>query len=466
MYDPLLTEYWGETVMAEMYEIIHIYHTNDIHSHFENWPQIRRFLRTRKSENEAAGDGSFAFDIGDHVDRSHPFTEGTNGLGNVALLNSAGYDAVTIGNNEGITLPKNTLNTLYIGADFDVIVGNLFEMDDTLPKWAAPYKIYVTPKGTRVGVIGATAEYALFYSKLGWSIKEPREQLKKIAKSIEKETDLLICLSHMGVNEDRLLAVECDSIDIILGAHTHHLFEKGERVNKSLLAATGKYGEYVGHVTIQFNEKGKFDSTAEVYKTADLEFTKEDAIEVNEVLEDGKRSLEKKVFYNAVELPFTLFEASPLSTFFGKAMLAYTEADCALFNAGIFLGSLHEGWVTKGDLHTLLPHPINPCVITLDGTALAEVYELSLNPEWPAKKIKGLGFRGDLMGAMIYEKLGKNDAGELVAGNRKVVPEESYTVATLDMFTFGFFFPSLKEAEKEYYMPELIRDVFGWYGSE
>ena len=452
--------------MGEEREIIHIYHTNDIHSHFENWPQIRRFLRTQKSKNELAGNGSFVFDIGDHVDRSHPFTEGTNGLGNVALLNSSSYDAITIGNNEGITLPKNTLNSLYTGADFDVIVGNLFELDGTFPKWAVPYKIYITPKGTRVGVIGATAEYALFYSKLGWAIKEPREQLKKIAKRIEKETDLLICLSHMGVHEDRLLADECDAIDIILGAHTHHLFEHGERVNKSLLAATGKYGEFVGHVTIIFDDKGKYRSTAEVYKTVDLEYTEEDAIEVETLLEDGKRSLEKKVFYNPSELPFTLFEASPLSAFFGKAMLAYTEADCALFNAGIFLGSLHKGWVTKGDLHTLLPHPINPCVITLDGADLAAIYELSLNPDWPAKKLKGLGFRGDLMGAMIYEELGMNDVGELVAGDRKVVPGETYTIATLDMFTFGFFFPSLKDADKEYYMPELIRDVFGWYGSE
>ena len=45
------------------------------------------------------GDAFFLFDIGDNVDRSHPFTEGTKGKGNIQLLNEAGYDAVTIGNN-------------------------------------------------------------------------------------------------------------------------------------------------------------------------------------------------------------------------------------------------------------------------------------------------------------------------------------------------------------------------------
>ena len=124
-----------------------------------------------------------------------------------------------------------------------------------------------------------------------------------------------------------------------------------------------------------------------------------------------------------------------------------------------FLGSLEKGWVTKEDLHSLLPHPINLCLITLDGAELKEVYELSLNKEWPQIEIKGLGFRGALMGAMIHERLYKNRYGKLFAGNREVVSGEKYTLATLDMFTFGFFFPSLKHAEKEYYMPELIRDV-------
>ena len=70
------------------------------------------------------------------------------------------------------------------------------------------------------------------------------------------------------------------------------------------------------------------------------------------------------------------------------------------------------------------------------------------------------------MGKMIFERLFKTRDGDLYAGNQKVVAGKTYKLATLDMFTFGFFFPNLQEAEKEYHMPELIRDVFSWYGSE
>lgn len=58
------------------------------------------------------------FDLGDHVDRFHPISEATFGKANVELLNRLQYDAATIGNNEGITLPHQELDTLYDNAQF------------------------------------------------------------------------------------------------------------------------------------------------------------------------------------------------------------------------------------------------------------------------------------------------------------------------------------------------------------
>ncbi len=413
----------------------------------------------------AQGEACYVFDVGDHVDRSHPFTEGTQGQGNIRLLNEAGFDAVTIGNNEGITMAKEELSSLYKDAEFDVVVCNLFEQDGGRPAWALPYTIYVTKRGTRIGVIGATAEYTTFYKKLGWQVTSPSEELKRVVKDIAERTDVIVCLSHLGIKEDEKLAVECPAIDVIFGAHTHHLFHEGKLMGDTMLAATGKYGEYVGHVTVQVDAYTK-KMTAKLYRADQLITTEQDIQQVNQLIESGKQAMAERVFYNPTPLPQNLFGPSPLASFFGRALIAYTKADCALFNAGVFLGSLDKGWVTKESLHTLLPHPINPCIITLEGAELKEIYKQSLNEEWPHIEIKGLGFRGTLMGAMIYERLYENRHGKLYAGNREVVPGQTYTLATLDMFTFGFFFPSFKEAEKDYCMPELIRDVLGWYGRE
>lgn len=449
-------------------EVIHIYHTNDLHSHFDHWPQIHRFLHSKKKMHEAANETCYIFDIGDHVDRSHPFTEGTEGRGNVELLNRALYDAVTIGNNEGITLSKEALSQLYTDANFPVIVGNLLEHDGTRPTWLTDHVVFTTKQGLRVGIIGATAPYTDFYSILGWKITEPIEQLKKLSAELAPSVDVLICLSHLGLPTDERLAAECPELDVILGAHTHHLFMKGEEIQNTLLAATGKFGQYVGHVEIEVDvaTRKKVRHSATVYETALMSRIGDDLLQMERLLEHGYKALEEPVFYNPTPMSQNLFDVSPLSNFFGRALLAYTKADCAMFNAGIFLASVDKGWVTKHHLHQLLPHPINPCTVTLDGAELLTIHTLSQNEEWPQIKIKGLGFRGAMMGAMLYEQLFTNHQGHLYVGNREVIPGESYTLATLDMFTFGFFFPTLKDAQKNYFAPELIRDVFAWYGKQ
>ena len=95
-----------------------ILHTNDLHSHFENWPKIRRFMLGTRAAEQAEGASVLAFDDGDAMDRSAPLTEATQGQINVQLLNEIGYDAATIGNNEGVGNPHDVLEHLYDHANW------------------------------------------------------------------------------------------------------------------------------------------------------------------------------------------------------------------------------------------------------------------------------------------------------------------------------------------------------------
>ncbi|REB04816.1 bifunctional metallophosphatase/5'-nucleotidase [Sporosarcina sp. BI001-red] len=453
------------TTIAEKTETIHIYHTNDIHSHFDNWPGISEFLLDKRKEHEQAGESCFVFDLGDFVDRSHPFTEATKGKGNIELLNRAKYDAVTIGNNEGITLSHEALEELYSAAQFDVIVANLRNSDGRELKWAVPYTCYTTHNGVKLAVIGATAVYELFYGKLGWMIQEPRDLLVKLASDISESVDCIICLSHLGVNEDRLLAKETSDIDVILGAHTHHLFVHGEIVEDTLLAATGKFGQYVGQVTLTLENGQIVDKVAAVLPADELIAESHEIEAVQQMITEGSELLDEEVFSAPIPLKQNLFAESPLSNFFGRALLAYTKVDCGLFNAGIFLGSLAQGSVTKRDLHRVLPHPINACVLTVKGRSLRDYYEISCHPDWPRTEVRGLGFRGTMMGVMVHVNL-KMIGDVLYVGEKVVDPEKEYKLATLDMFTFGFFYPNMKFEKIDYLVPELIRDIAGWYGQE
>lgn len=442
-----------------MAETIHIYHTNDLHSHFSNWPAIHAFLFERKRWHEEMGDVCLILDIGDHVDRSHPFTEGTAGKGNVQMLNEASYDAVTIGNNEGITLSQSELDALYADADFDVIVSNLLAENGERPEWAKPYQIRVTPEGKRIGLVGATAEFTPFYEKLGWKVTAARESIMQSVEEIKTSTDLIICLSHLGVREDEMLAESCSDIDLILGAHTHHIFHDGKQIGNVLLGAAGKFGAYIGHVIIDegLKKKKAYLIDTEKLDNPDEQFD-------NDLRMHGKTLLEETVFHNAEALKAEWFKDSELAHLFGKALIEFSQADCALFNAGLFMEDMPRGEVTRYDFHRMLPHPINPCMIKLTGAELKEIYLQSMNSEWPQLELKGLGFRGAVFGKMIRSGM-ELENHQLFINGKLAESNRVYKLITLDMFTFGYFFPEFKRAPKTYFMPEFIRDVFSGYFS-
>lgn len=440
-----------------MGETLHIYHTNDVHSHFSNWPRIRSLLKERKRWHEEAGDMCLILDIGDHVDRSHPFTEGTSGKGNIELLNDAGYDAVTIGNNEGITLAKEELDALYLQADFDVIVSNLFELDGSRPNWAKPFHLVEAESGLKIALVGATAEFTPFYRRLGWTVTDAKESIVQAVEAIKDQADLIICLSHLGIKEDEQLVELCPEIDVLLGAHTHHIFHEGKVIGDTLLGAAGKFGIYIGHIMVDLQSGEK---QAELIETTMLQSVEEDFDDL--LIAQGKEQLNDPIFYNEQVLDAEWFKDSKLAELFGEAMLDFSGADCAIFNAGLFMENMPLGTATRYDFHKMLPHPINPCLIELTGAELKEIFLQSLNAEWPSIELKGMGFRGAVFGKMIRINLSMENH-QLFIGGIPANPDETYKLITLDMFTFGYFFPSLKRAPKKYFMPEFLRDVFSQY---
>ncbi|MBO1581996.1 bifunctional metallophosphatase/5'-nucleotidase [Bacillus sp. XF8] len=449
---------------------MHLYHTNDIHSHFENWPQISRFVQEEKKHRQKAGESVFTLDIGDHVDRFHRITEATNGQGNTKLLNEALYDYVTIGNNEGITLAKEHLDHLYDEANFEVLLANLFEKDGTRPTWAKPYKLHTNADGITIAFIGLTVAYPDFYEMLGWHIEDPITHLEVILEDVKEKADVTVVLSHLGKNADEYMAEHYD-IDVILGAHTHHLFEHGVLVNETLLCCGEKWGRYVGHVQLTVDKETKqiVKKDGRALCTKELKVSGE-ALPTIEVLEEeSKRIMAEPIIELKEPLPIDWFKETTFSSMLASALKEWCNAEVGMVNAGVLLEGLKEGIVTRGDIHRICPHPINPCALKVKGKTLREVILKARRPNMEGLEVKGLGFRGKVMGKMIYD--GIEVIPDTIPGNKILLKDvlingESlelnrvYTVGTIDMFTFGYLYPELSTlSEKQYYMPELLRDV-------
>lgn len=446
-----------------MRETIHIYHTNDLHSHFEHWSRIRDFLKMRKQWHLDEGETVYLFDIGDHMDRWHPFSEATLGKGNIDLLNEVGYDAVTIGNNEGITLDYEDLNSLYENADFHVIVGNLFDQLSQLPSWVKSHHIYQTNNGMKIGVIGLTAYFKPFYEALGWNITSPMDELEKLVQELHPHVDMMILLSHLGIRDDELIAARFPEIDVILGAHTHHVLHQGKEIKGTMLGAAGKYGHYVGHMMIEIDTANNkiVGKKAQLYEQQELPLVEKEEQENIEWYQKGEDLLGEEVTELAKPLPVDWFNPSPLPNVLCDTLAEWCEADCAFLNSGLLIDGLNEGAVTKQDLHRILPHPINPCLIELKGAELKEIIKQTFNEEWPHLQVKGLGFRGKVMGRFVYTNI-QFKGYEILIDHNPIDSQKIYKLALPDMFTFGHFFPDLQRLEKKYFMPEFLRDILQW----
>lgn len=447
-----------------MKETIHIFHTNDIHSHFNYWFRSQAFIKAQRTLLAERGEASLLIDIGDHMDRSNIYTEATLGRGNVKLLNEAQYDVVTLGNNEGITLSFEELSKLYEDAQFEVIVGNLQATNGRNPAWMKPYTIMTTKQGTKIGMIAATAQFDSFYDALGWQVVEPRLNLVETAYRLRDEVDVLLCLSHLGITEDRLLAEECPVIDVIFGAHTHHVLLEGELVNGVLLTGGGKFGQYTGHLTLQLDrEAAQLQKQVRLIENALLPEIEQEMEWLHNLHDEAKKRLTAPLFQLTKTYHKEWFHYSQLSDLFAEAVFDYTDADCALFNAGIFVDQLSKGNVSAYTMHKVLPHPINLCVIECTGRELREIYSQSQNEEWPRLELKGLGFRGVIFGKLLHYKLKMNKKRELFINGELVEPNKHYKLATLDLFTFGYFFPNFKYTKKHYYLPAFLRDILREY---
>lgn len=450
-------------------ERVHIYHTNDLHSHLEKWPQIVSFLNKKRSEKTNEKETSFVFDLGDAVDRVHPLMEATEGQAMTRLLNQAHIDGATIGNNEGIGSTKKTLDHLYDEAEFPIILSNLKDAGTGKdPEWATPFKLYTSKEGQKVGVFAVTVPLNMSYIPLGWYVQDPYEAVEQILSVYGSLADTYILLSHVGYEFDCEVARLHPELDLVIGSHTHHLLPKGKRIGKTLIAAAGKFGDYVGEISLEMDKGQVVSSTASVYATNEFPTQHEEESASEQLTQLGRQLLtEKKV----AELPRTLdIQWNACGSFVQLALKAvrnYAHTEVALLNAGLFMRPLLAGILTQNDLHETMPHPMRVVRVTLSGEELLSfLKEVKQKRTFlQNKQVEGIGFRGKILGKLCFLGIKENqDSGNWTWLGEEILSKKRYTFATVDHFIFADYFSILQENKgNDILFPLFLRDIVGEY---
>lgn len=439
-------------------ETIQLRHTNDMHSHFGPWPKIKRFLLRKAPANTTV----FRFDIGDAIDRLHPLTDAALGKANVAIMDEAKYDAVTIGNNEGLVMPHQDLNHLYDQADFSVLLANMVDgKTKTLPAWAKPYQIFESQAGTKIAVLGMTAPYQETYQTLDWYPEDPEEMLDHYLPEMQQKADITVLLSHLGLPVDQDLAKKYP-IDVILGAHTHHVLPNGELDNGTWLAAAGRYGDYVGEVTLEVDDQHQVQEVSVVaHKTAELPAEPGDAEITEDIAQEGieMESTEMVTTYPAEISPEQQTDDCL------KALQDFYQIPVAVCSSGLFLMNLPAGPKSRYDFLKDMPHTIQPMLLTIKGRDLkAWLAEYDQKAEkLRTERIKGSGFRGSVFGEMKMTGLVKDEFNQYTYMGRDIVDDEDYQVATLDHYRWLDFFSMLDEAPAKIALDVFLREMMADY---
>lgn len=453
--------------MAQSGKLV-LLHTNDIHSHFEEAARAADYIKEVRGSVPA--DRLLLVDCGDHLDRVRIETEGTDAAVNRELLTRLGYDAVTFGNNEGLTYTPEQLNRLYENAPFPVVCANLKLASTGRPPAWMRRTLTLQRAGLTVGLFGLTVRFHEFYELLGWEASDPLEEAAACVAELRAACDVVVAISHLGLRQDERMAAAVPGIDVILGAHTHHLLEVPLRIDGTVVCAAGKFGRYVGTVEIGRGRDGQgLAIEGRTVPTEGRRADPETADIVGAALQKAKLAMSEPVAELAVPLAGDADAESPLGTLLAGALRRKTGAEIGLTNAGQLLDGLAAGPVSRERIHAVCPSPINPCLIELTGAQLKQAFEESLLPEFIGLEFHGFGFRGKVLGRLC------TDGAEVVfdpaappysrvigvrVNGEPLDEARAYKVGTLDMFTFGIGYVGLKQGRVvRYCLPEFIRDL-------
>jgi 5'-nucleotidase / UDP-sugar diphosphatase len=241
---------WCRPAQADTVRIT-IFHTNDMHGKIDPLAKIARLVDAERKKNPnvflmGAGDNFSGNPI---VDQYTP-----RGLPVLELFNRLGYDLVTLGNHE-FDYGQETLRYHLQHASYKVVCANMKVRKGTIPQ-PPPYAVLKTSSGVRIAVLGLI--------QIGRESRIPDthpDRVKGIRftdpletaggfRFLRKENQVFIALTHIGFDQDVLLARKLPELDCIIGGHSHTAVLQPAEFNGVLITQAGSNGQYLGRIDI------------------------------------------------------------------------------------------------------------------------------------------------------------------------------------------------------------------------
>jgi 5'-nucleotidase len=396
----------------------------------------------------------------------------------VSVLDMMGYQAIIPGNHEFDDGCGPMLN-LARASKTPVIAANL-SFDSQL-EGAESIKPWLTLErgGRKIGIVGiANPDTPNLSSPCAEAhFSDAAEALRAAVKELGKQgVNIIIAVTHIGLENDRRLARAVDGVDVIVGGHSHSLLsntlpgaegpypvvERSSEDKPVIIVTASTATQYLGRVDVRFDKAGVPVSwqgepiTLDDSTLAALNAPAPDP-ELVRVIEGYSKPV--KLMMNS---PIGIIraegrEGKPLEEpnvlqcrqgecLTGNAVAdalrtqAFSSAEAAILNGGALRNSLPGGTATTGDALATLPFQNTPVRADMPGSVLLQALEHGVSAYGEGQgsflQVSGLRYVFD-PGKAPGERIVKAEIPDEKGAWRPVRPDASYSVVTVDFLSGG-----------------------------
>jgi 2',3'-cyclic-nucleotide 2'-phosphodiesterase (5'-nucleotidase family) len=427
-----------------------IAHTNDLHAHFEpnraEWlpgePLIGGFAEisawVSRLHKEQGDDHVLYLDGGDMMTGTPLMEFEVNGARGGAMLDfigDAGLDAWVLGNHE-FDIGFDHVSALVAASKVPVLSANLDEPNGSgLPAIAGlKDHIIFERAGIKVGVFGLTTDSLARLTGTNatdqMAVRDVVEVAREEVAALDGQVDLVVALTHVGVDTDKRIAEEVPGIDLIVGGHSHTPLLEPLRVDDTWIVQAGCYGRQLG-----VTEMDVVDGTI-VNFTAKLVDLTPGPLEVPEASATLMRTWKGRVDARFSEVigrveGTTLDRSKNAETLLGRwaADMVRTAGDTqiGIYNPGGLRADLIAGPLTRGGLYRVFPFSNDVVQFEMSGDQVVGLLLKNAGSELsgrhPVMQLSGIAAQWRVRG-------GAPELVHVTVGEAALDPDAVYTVAT------------------------------------
>lgn len=364
------------------------------------------YARVIEQERAVNPEGTLLLSAGDMF-QGTPVSNLFRGKPMVQVMNALKFDAMAIGNHEFDWGP-GALQEMISGARFPFLSANITDENFSYIQGTRPY-VLLTRKELTIGIIGLTTPETRFTTKpshvSNLIFMDPSEVATRMIEAVKQQgAQLVVVLSHLGLDGDIDLATKAPGIDIIVGGHSHTAVTSPVKVGQTVIVQAGCYGAYVGALKVKVDpdspnrvvEYSAKDVLKTVYAGPKDPFDPEIQKLVLAYDDQVKAEFSRVVGETRVDLIREPYQESNIGNSISDAILESSGARIAFQNGGGIRADLLKGPIRMDGVYTTLPFDNLIVAMDLTGRQILDLLEKSAALEHRILQVSGLRVTYDM----------------------------------------------------------------------